>query len=453
MDRVSLAFLGIGVAVWTATAACPDAASDREDRRTRRAPSGPADAGSGPDARPAEAPAPLLRHGEHLHVFAEPFPGRGLRLLLGGPPYRLCEVEDLAGAAPTARCVDPVLPAGAENLEVVSLEEGAPTLLRAGRVLTEGPIFDAHGARRFDVIAQYVHAGATGPIAGIEITNARGAELLRFRPGQAADRVALPADREASPALFADRGLYRQGGHLRARRVLPGERPFGPVQDLGPAPAWSSVAMCRGGAGKAVALLTGELSRSAPNAGRVAEPGPGLFVFAEGETARAVTTTLPAPPHRLACDGEGASVVWVRTDRRPREQRRRHDVTEVRCTPAGCATTTAVLTGFAAWNPVAVDLGGVILLVRADGRAVRMRLAPLDQLGDAPDRELLAGTVEPVSIGLYPRGAHAAVLIDFPDHAVLLRVGRDGTVVPVRSEPELPPLPSGVPRFGAGPEL
>ena len=372
-----------------------------------RPPSRHADAGTtrradaaAPAPAPAASPPELLRHGRYFFRQPEPVPGRGLRLLFGGPPYRLCVLEDLAVAHPRAHCTDVATP-----------PEESP--------------------------------------ARIETTG-NAVALVRPRADGAADRLTLSPDRDCIPALVGDRALYTRSGKLVSQQVLSGETPFGPREDLGPVAPWDDHVACRTADGALVAVLHGQLTRMVPNAGRVDAPGPATVLFAGDGPSRVVSTELPARPTSLSCSADSVSMVWVRTSQRASDRRSHHALTRVRCTRSGCETTRATVEGFAAWNPPAVAMGDDVLLVRAEDREVRMRFAPLEALGGAIEARLLTGTAEPSRIELLPRAGAVGVLVDFPDRTVLFRIASDGSVTPVGTDDALPPLPDGEPRHGGG---
>ncbi|MDQ3034919.1 MAG: hypothetical protein M3Y87_21100, partial [Myxococcota bacterium] len=153
-----------------------------------------------------------------------------------------------------------------------------------------------------------------------------------------------------------------------------------------------------------------------------------------------------------ACDDQGVSAIAVAHD--ARTPGAPTTLTEARCTPEGCRREQVELSdlGHLAGSPVAVRLGDRILLAfhrttpEGADAGVRMRLAPLRELGGAPETVLFdpleleptRDTATHVRLALHARGDAAWVLVFHEGAWIPIAVAPDGAFEAVRAAAATP---------------
>jgi hypothetical protein len=279
--------------------------------------------------------------------------------------------------------------------------------------------------------------------------------LLRVAPGASA-----PERVTKLPPLPAGSSYSLIGGHLfwferRAdglvlfAREVPASAgaPLGVAVEIGPVPGDHRIDACDSGQGLVVIARSEVVS--ATDAG-VSFPTKLAVVFAtaNGWTAPVLLdATLPhwfdsdSSPLPVRCAPGEMTLTWMAGSA----------VTQVRCTPDGCTTTSAVVQ-FAQSSVAVADLGGVVALARiahfwspitgSTGTAnVRLRVAPLADLPRAPERLIVGdgrhGGIEgldPDDIELYGRRSAAILVLFGGTNRYAVRIDATGAATPVQIE-------------------
>jgi hypothetical protein len=144
----------------------------------------------------------------------------------------------------------------------------------------------------------------------------------------------------------------------------------------------------------------------------------------EGVLVGVGTAETHAADYHFACRPEEARLTWLETD---------IDVPillvrQVVCGLAGCESIMSRLPR-AGTDPMVASIAGQVLLVYAGDEGTRMRLAPITEIGSAPDLAVPPGDGSAVlSRALFARGGAAIVTIRTASGVEALRVDVTGRV-------------------------
>jgi hypothetical protein len=298
--------------------------------------------------------------------------------------------------------------------ELLAAEPGAPTVLYAqgfvGDRWTEG-LYDVVSGEQLTRVPTRPAGGMVwqdGGITRLEPHPGGGqVELIRRGRNGATESRTAPVDPDVSagPRLVwrhvvwtvaADEGRHR----LYAQTALPGTELFGPIQELGmtePLEGKPEFDMCRTDSAL-VLLVTGK---------RVDRALRGTLVFHTAQGWQPpIGLRIGSGRYGFTCQSERATLSWISgideayaagavvqggAERPPETMpvRGRYRVSRLRCTAEHCdhrRVPIELARHSRNSRYVAGDLGSaMVVLWRSPLGDVRMRLAPLDQLPEAPD--------------------------------------------------------------------
>ncbi len=436
-------------------------------------------------AAAAPAPAALidprqmtpLYVGDYLRVLTDPAGDDTLDLLFYEQEarYALCGVA-LADATARCRNLSEAIPVGLAG-ELLAGEPGAPARIYAqgfeGNQWTHA-LFDVQSGRRVATVRDRPAGGFVwrdGTLARVGFEPSLSTLALIRQRGESGEGEAVPVEPGGEPsfgprlvwdelvwALPADAGRHR----LFARRAQSGGEPLGPLHELGetlPVGRAPEFDVCR--SDRALTLMFGHRERDSALVT--------LFVRGDRGWHEPIHVKVGAGIFGLTCRGEGATLSWVRAiheepapddwspslpeaattrsdgDRAP--VRGRYAVHRMRCNADGCQHARSVVSLHRyALNSryVAGDLGdATVVLWRSALGDIRMRLAPLQALPEAPEVTLF-DDVEHDGFGwdlerdpIIGRGDAVLLLLSqqvgTSDASATygLRIRADGTVTPV----------------------
>lgn len=376
---------------------------------------------------PAPPPAALLDPakmtplyvGDYLRLLTDPAGDDTLELLFyeHETRYALCNVP-LGGARVECQNLSDTIFVGLAG-ELLAGEAGAPARIYAqgfeGDEWTHA-VFDVHSGRRIATVSDrpaggFVWRDGTLARVGFEPPLTK-LSLIRQR-GESGEGEAVPLEPGGEPT-FGPRlvwdeivwALPGEGGRHRlfARQALNGSEPLGALRELGetlPIAAEPEFDVCR--SDRALTLMFGRRQRDSAAVS--------LFVRGERGWHEPIHVKVGAGTFGLTCRGEGATLSWVRSiheepapddwspsqpaDRDVRSDgdrapvRGRYAVHRMRCNADGCqhARSVVSLHRYALSSRyVAGDLGDTtVVLWRSALGDIRMRLAPLEALPEAPE--------------------------------------------------------------------
>ncbi len=392
------------------------------------------------------------------NVREEPWPGKKLYFLIDekdSPDGALICTAD--GSEPAVKCMKVPAAAAAYSPGLRLLggtEEGARPFYFAGDRGQLG-VFppDAKGTLATTVVygAASHKDGSFAFLSRPE--KSKDLQLTVFpATGPSTDQIVLRGDELDTPAkagLFWDWFVYRSlakagpppvTSHLYARK-LEGATLKEPV-DVGEleAPPFaelergeSQLSACKSDDGLAVRVR--------------GEKGDQIVFLASGRWSAPFTASTRGGT--LTCRGLEAIVTTI--EHTSETDKDFPTVTQAKCNMAGCTTTTVsmrrVLAGAAdiapidASNVVAADVGGKLMIAWNAGVSggLRMRLAPADQIGDAPDVLLAAPRIEkngqaasPITqLRALPASGWAILFMNTTSGVRALRVEPNGKVTPL----------------------
>jgi hypothetical protein len=425
----------------------------------------------------ARGMTPLYR-GNYLRLLTDPAGDDSLELLFyeHETRYGHCVVDVGGQKAASCRILSGNIPVGLAG-ELLAAEHGAPLRMFAQGPRDEGwsqALYDVSSGERILDVAQRPAGGFVwrdGSFARIGLDPPMDDwALYRVRQQHAEPPVSLelPSDVSAGPRLMWDEVVWTvpsgEGRHaIYARRAGAGAQALGAPLLLGEVDALDSVPsfdVCR--TDDALVLMVAGWRRDVVS-GVGGTVGALLFRSASG-WSEAVPVRADSPFYGFTCQQRRATISWAMGAGRSSAAERRggpalsdadaqpvagsYFVNRLRCTEAGCkhARARVALERFSRSSRyVAGDLGdAMVVLWRSRLGDVRMRVAPLEQLADAPDRPVF-DDIEHDGFGwdlerdpIFGRAGSVVVLVSrqietSEDSATYgFRIAADGSVAPVQ---------------------
>jgi hypothetical protein len=375
------------------------------------------------DVPAAPAPARLLDpaamtalyEGDYLRLLTDPAGDQTLDLLFYEEQrrYRLCRLD--LGTGGTAACdlLPSTIPVGQAG-ELFAAERGAPAQMYAQGPAGGQPwvhaLYDVESGKRLAQLGDRPRGGFVwreGSHARLEESQGESPAHLalhRLRDGHDEGWVDLAFDDSPSiaPRLVWDEIVWavsgEDGERVRARRVLAGDAPVGEVVELGVTPRLPgkpSVEVCR--TDEALVVLVGATDERGDQVIGT------LFFRTAAGWQPGVDIRLPTSRFGFTCRGETATLSAVAgLEEQPDLSRLgdfdtedelpvygRYTVRRLRCRPGACQDRHAKLPlvrHSRASRYVAGDVGDkMVVLWRSPLGDVRMKLAELEELAEAPE--------------------------------------------------------------------
>lgn len=358
------------------------------------------------------AMTPLYR-GDYLRLLTDPPGDDRLDLLFYEHErrYGLCGVE--LRREDRARCglLPSHIPVGFAG-ELLAGEAGAPILLYAQGPSPDGwveglyDVGDGAFLSRLDGRPAGGFVWRDGSFARLAFTEGGGALELVRRNGQGqevTERSELGGSLSVKPRLQWDEVVWGRAEAdsrhaLFAQRVTPPGEPLGPIVPLGVVGSMNgepTVDFCR--TEQTLVLLVGDVAAKRGGAAAL------LFRSADGQWHAPHQLRVASAQTGFTCEGAEATLSWIGGqddwlpatqvpmfgDDEPRPVRGRYQVHRLRCSHEACEHRVAVVElQRYSWDSryVAGDLGtSMVVLWRSPLGDVRMRVAPLEKLGSAPE--------------------------------------------------------------------
>lgn len=386
----------------------------------------------------------------------ESHPATAVRFLIedkdGSDRYQLCAISPTTAAAKCGSLPASVLasPVGLQLLGTA--EDDSDPLVFAGRKGSEG-VFRSGSGEKIGAASSLGGYAAKDGFSAILAYDEAGRRLEFFRKAGSAAAQRLPVTVELKPndptrdaQLLWGRLVYRGSnsfhemwlGSLDVRGTGAKASQIGLLAEGGPAQPESAdaapeISGCKS-SGATVVRVRGKQSE--------------FLSFFVGERWTKPVQVVGVGG-TLNCRKAEASI--TRVDVPKTEGMLRTVITQHRCTPAACTTETItlgdLLKGELALAPVAsviaAELDGKVVVVwsGADRGGLRMRVAPMREIANAPDVIVLDdlvkdGAVQKTStlseVRLVSREKHAVLFLSTSKGTYALRIERDGTFAPIK---------------------